>query len=64
MIAVCVKTENKGSYMSQKKKTRFKILTPPDDLSEIKDKVRKFRLRKLRKILVPTILVVLAVCGT
>ena len=50
--------------MSQKKKTRFKILTPPDDLSEIKDKVRKFRLRKLRKILVPTILVVLAVCGT
>ena len=64
MIAVCVKTENKGSYMSQKKKTRFKILTSPDDLSEIKNKVRRFRLRKLRKILVPAVLIILAACGT
>ena len=59
-----MKTENKGSYMSQKKKTRFKILTSPDDLSEIKNKVRRFRLRKLRKILVPAVLIILAACGT
>lgn len=50
--------------MSQKKKTRFKILTSPDDLSEIKNKVRRFRLRKLRKILVPAVLIILAACGT
>lgn len=50
--------------MSQKKKTRFKILTPPDDLSEIKSKVRKFRMKKLRRILVPAVLIVLAACGT
>lgn len=50
--------------MSQKKKTRFTILTSPDDLSEIKNKVRRFRLRKLRKILVPAVLIILAACGT
>ena len=50
--------------MSQKKKTQFKILTPPEDLSEIKHKVRKIRLAKVRRVLVPLILVFLAVCGT
>ena len=50
--------------MKKKKKTRFKILTSPDDLSEIKNKVRRFRLRKLRKILVPAVLIILAACGT
>lgn len=50
--------------MSQKKKTQFKILTPPEDLSEIKHKVRKIRLSKVRRVLVPLILVFLAVCGT
>lgn len=63
-IAVCVKTENKGSYMSQKKKVRFKILAAPDDLSEIKNKVKKFRIRKIRRLLVPAVLILLAVCGT
>ena len=62
--AVCVKTENKGSYMSQKKKVRFKILAAPDDLSEIKNKVKKFRIRKIRRLLVPAVLILLAVCGT
>ena len=50
--------------MSQKKKVRFKILAAPDDLSEIKNKVKKFRVRKLRKLLVPAVLILLAVCGT
>lgn len=50
--------------MSQKKKTRFKILTPPDDLSEIKSKVKSFRLKKLRSMLVPAVLIILAACGT
>ena len=50
--------------MSQKKKVRFKILAAPDDLSEIKNKVKKFRFRKLRKLLVPAVLILLAVCGT
>lgn len=50
--------------MSQKKKTQFKILTPPEDLSEIKHKVRKFRVIKIKRILVPLVLIFLAVCGT
>ena len=50
--------------MSQKKKVRFKILAAPDDLSEIKNKVKKFRVRKLRKLLVPAVLIILAACGT
>ena len=50
--------------MSQKKKTQFKILTPPEDLSEIKHKVRKFRVIKIKRILVPLVLILLAVCGT
>lgn len=50
--------------MSQKKKTQFKILTPPEDLSEIKHKVRKIRFTKIRRILVPLVLIFLAVCGT
>ena len=50
--------------MSQKKKTQFKILTPPEDLSEIKHKVRHFRFAKIRRMLVPLVLIFLAVCGT
>lgn len=50
--------------MSQKKKTQFRILTPPEDLSEIKHKVLKFRLTKIRRVLVPLVLIFLAVCGT
>ena len=50
--------------MSQKKKTQFRILTPPEDLSEIKHKVLKFRLTKIRRALVPLVLIFLAVCGT
>lgn len=50
--------------MAQKKKTPFKILTAPEDLSEIKHKVRKFRLAKVRRVLTLLILIFLAVCGT
>lgn len=50
--------------MAQKKKTYLKILTPPDDLNEIKKKVRRFRLTKLRRILVIVVLLILAVSGT
>ena len=50
--------------MAQKKKTSFKILTAPEDLSEIKHKIRKVRLAKIRRVLTPLILISLAVCGT
>lgn len=50
--------------MSQKKKTQFKILPPPEDLSEIKHKTWEIRLTKVRRLLVPFVLVFLAVCGT
>ena len=50
--------------MTQKKKTHLKILTPPDDLSEIMKKVHKFRRAKVRRILVLIVLIILAVCGT
>ena len=50
--------------MSQKKKTQFKILTPPEDLSEIKHKIWKFQIAKVRKVLVLFVLIFLAVCGT
>ena len=50
--------------MAQKKKTSFKILTAPEDLSEIKHKTRKVRLAKIRRVLTLLILISLAVCGT
>ena len=50
--------------MAQKKNTQIKILTPPEDLSEIKHKVRKSRLTKVRRALVLVVLIVLAACGT
>lgn len=50
--------------MTQKKKNHLKILTPPDDLSEIMKKVHKFRRAKVRRILVLIVLIILAVCGT
>ena len=50
--------------MTQKKKPYLRILTPPDDLSEIMKKVRKFRYAKMRRILVIIILIILAICGT
>ena len=50
--------------MSQKKKSQFRLLTPPEDLSEIKHKVLKFRLTKIRRALVFLVLLFLAVCGT
>lgn len=50
--------------MAQKKKTSFKILTAPEDLSEIKHKMRKVRLAKIRRVLTLLILISLAVCGT
>ena len=50
--------------MTQKKKTHLKILTAPDDLSEIIKKVRRFRRAKVRRILVLIVLIILAVCGT
>ena len=50
--------------MSQKKKTQFRLLTPPEDLSEIKHKVLKFRLTKIRRALVFLVLLFLVVCGT
>lgn len=50
--------------MAQKKKTSFKILTAPEDLSEIKHKIRKVRLAKIRRVLTLLILISLAVCGT
>lgn len=50
--------------MTQKKKTRFKILLPPDDLSEIKNRIRKLYFQKAQRISVIVVLVLLAVCGT
>ena len=50
--------------MAQKKKTSFKNLTAPEDLSEIKHKIRKVRLAKIRRVLTLLILISLAVCGT
>ena len=50
--------------MAQKKKTSFKILTAPEDLSEIKHKIRKVRLAKIRTVLTLLVLISLAVCGT
>lgn len=58
------KSKDKGSHMAQKKKIPFKILTPPDDLSEIKHKVRKFRFEKVRRVSVLLVLIILAACGT
>lgn len=50
--------------MAQKKKTHLRILTPPDDLSELMKKVRRFRNAKVRRVLVLAVLLILAVCGT
>lgn len=50
--------------MAQKKKKKFKILTPPDDPNEIKSKIHRLRLEKVRRKLVPAVLILLAVCGT
>ena len=50
--------------MTQKKKTDFKIVTPPDDLSEVRAKTKKIHREKLKKIVVPVILIALAVSGT
>ena len=50
--------------MTQKKKPYLRILTPPDDLSEIVKKIRRLRHEKIRRILVIVILLLLAVCGT
>ena len=50
--------------MTQKNKTDFKIVTPPDDLSEVRAKTKKIHREKLKKIVVPVILIALAVSGT
>ena len=50
--------------MTQKKKTQFKILASPDDLSELKNKLRKIRFAKARRWLVLAVLILLAICGT
>ena len=50
--------------MTQKKKTDFKIVTPPGDLSEVTAKTKKMHREKLRKILVLVVLIALAVSGT
>ena len=50
--------------MAQKKNTHFQILTPPEDLSEIKHKINKIRLTKIRRILVLAVILCLAACGT
>ena len=50
--------------MTQKKKPYLRILTPPDDLSGMMKKVRRFRYEKMRRILGIDILILLAVCGT
>lgn len=50
--------------MTQKKKTYLKILTPPDDLSEITKKVRRLRHEKAGRILSTLVMILLAVCGT
>ena len=42
----------------------FKIVTPPDDLSEVRAKTKKIHREKLKKIVVPVILIALAVSGT
>lgn len=50
--------------MTQKKKTHFRILTPPDDLTELKSRLRKLRHEKARRWLVLIVLILLAICGT
>lgn len=50
--------------MTQKKKTNLKILTPPDDLSEIKSSVRKMNHEKAGRWLSTGIMILLALCGT
>lgn len=50
--------------MAQKKKRKFKILTPPDDLSEIKSRIHRMKLEKVQTKLVPVVLIILAICGT
>lgn len=37
--------------MTQKKKTDFKIVTPPDDLSEVRAKTKKIHRKKLKRLL-------------
>lgn len=50
--------------MTQKKKTQFKILASPEDLSKLKNKLRKIRFAKARRWLVLAVLILLAICGT
>ncbi len=57
-------TRNKGSQMTQKKKPYLKILTPPDDLREVKRKMRRLRREKARRILSTLVMIFLAACGT
>lgn len=53
-----------GELYDTKEKTDFKIVTPPDDLSEVRAKTKKIHREKLKKIVVPVILIALAVSGT
>lgn len=50
--------------MTQKKKPYLRLLTTPDDLSEIMKKVRRFQFRKARRMLSNVVLILLAVFGT
>lgn len=50
--------------MAQKKKSDFRLLNTPGDVSEIKKKVRRLYLEKARRALVLVVLIVLAISGT
>lgn len=50
--------------MAQKKTPYLRLVKPPDNVKEIRKKIRKFHRKKAEQILSIAILVVLAVCGT
>ena len=58
------RTEIKGSFMTQKKKTHLRILAPPENLDEAREKVNRFQRAKMRRILVFVVILILAACGT
>ena len=50
--------------MAQKKTSNFRLVKPPDNVKEIKKKIRRIHRKKAEQILSIAILVILAVCGT
>ena len=50
--------------MAQKKTSNLRLVKPPDNVKEIKKKIRRIHRKKAEQILSIAILVILAVCGT